>query len=374
MFQNQIWGCCVFNSDHCLDCWFAHWTTCNWRPEQLAFWTDGFCWYFLCQMTSTQLAYLVRILNWQQVQTFPALCWFRMPGRVVLLQAGSCQMALMPVVWLLSFHMWALFGHWCDGDSDANNLAQVSCPWAGVFWRSTFNMAKEWQIMMVTFIMSKMLKMNDVQRADFSEELENLREVIRSVLTVCGERLVSLSDLWTLLTACRCLQDQVNLAKIIPSEGQIKVVLDGNPSTGAAPAASLGTFDELRLCPYRTVLNADMMAAIQCAQSLCKLEAQSDEFQQALFFLQDTHAFLRILSQLEKKSGDGCSDSETPWMIRLVAWMSVGSVPDVAYFYHGKKKRCCILLSSCGTSFARLTFPCPLLSYHDCLQLPSSKI
>ena len=173
-------------------------------------------------------------------------------------------------------------------------------------------MAKEWQIMMVTFIMSKMLKMNDVQRADFSEELENLREVIRSVLTVCGERLVSLSDLWTLLTACRCLQDQVNLAKIIPSEGQIKVVLDGNPSTGAAPAASLGTFDELRLCPYRTVLNADMMAAIQCAQSLCKLEVQSDEFQQALLFLQDTHAFLRILLQLEKKSGDGCSDSETP--------------------------------------------------------------
>ena len=96
--------------------------------------------------------------------------------------------------------------------------------------------------MMVTFIMSKMLKMNDVQREDFSEELENLREVIRSVLTVCGERLVCLSDLWTLLTACRCLQDQVNLAKIIPSEGQIKVVLDGNPSTGAAPAASLGTY------------------------------------------------------------------------------------------------------------------------------------
>ena len=63
--------------------------------------------------------------------------------------------------------------------------------------------------MMVTLIMSKMLKMNDVQREDFSEELENLREVIRSVLTVCGERLVSLSDLWTLLTACRCLQDQV---------------------------------------------------------------------------------------------------------------------------------------------------------------------
>lgn len=175
-----------------------------------------------------------------------------------------------------------------------------------------FNMAKEWQVMMVTFIMSKMLKMNDVQREDFSEELENLREVIRSVLTVCGERLVSLSDLWTLLTACRCLQDQVNLAKIIPSEGQIKVVLDGNPSTGAAPAASLGTFDELRLCPYRTVLHADMMAAIQCAKSLCKLEVQSDEFQQALLFLQDTHAFLSILLQLEKKSGDGCSDSETP--------------------------------------------------------------
>ena len=54
------------------------------------------------------------------------------------------------------------------------------------------------------------------------------------------------------------------------------------------------------------------MAAIQCAKSLCKLEVQSDEFQQALLFLQDTHAFLRILLQLEKKSGDGCSDSETP--------------------------------------------------------------
>ena len=294
------------------------------------------------------------------------------------LQAGSCQMTLVSVVWLclvaLFSHVGSVWPHAGGGDSDANNLAQVSCPWAGVFWRSTLNMAKEWQVMMVTFIMSKMLKMNDVQREDFSEELENLREVIRSVLTVCGERLVCLSDLWTLLTACRCLQDQVNLAKIIPSEGQIKVVLDGNPSTGAAPAASLGTFDELRLCPYRTVLHADMMAAIQCAKSLCKLEVQSDEFQQALLFLQDTHAFLRILLQLEKKSGDGCSDSETPWMIRLVAWMSVGLVPDVAYFYHGKKKWCCILLSSCGTSFARLTFPCPLLSYHDCLQLPSSKI
>ena len=56
------------------------------------------------------------------------ICTSTSEGQVVLLQAGSFQMALMPVVWLLSFHMWALFGHWCDGDSDANNLAQVSCP------------------------------------------------------------------------------------------------------------------------------------------------------------------------------------------------------------------------------------------------------
>ena len=102
-------------------------------------------------------------------------------------------MALVPVVWLLSFHMWALFGHM--------QAVVIRMP---IIWLKflapelvfNFNMAKEWQVMMVTFILSKMLKMNDVQRADFSEELENLREVIRSVLTVCGERLVSLSDLW----------------------------------------------------------------------------------------------------------------------------------------------------------------------------------
>ena len=45
---------------------------------------------------------------------------------------GSCQMTLVPVVWLclaaLFSHVGSVWPHAGGGDSDANNLAQVSCP------------------------------------------------------------------------------------------------------------------------------------------------------------------------------------------------------------------------------------------------------
>ena len=223
------------------------------------------------------------------------ICTSTSEGQVVLLQAGSCQMALVPVVWLLSFHMWALFGHM--------QAVVIRMP---IIWLKflapelvfNFNMAKEWQVMMVTFILSKTLNMGNVQRRYFLDDLDNLRDVVASILTYCGERLVSLSELWSLLTACKCLQDQVSLATTIPAEDQITFVLDEYPTTGAARMAALGGLHELRLCPYRAALCDDMLAGIRFAQSLRDQGCNSHEFQQVQLFLADAQEYLFVLGQL----------------------------------------------------------------------------
>eukprot|EP00435_Cladocopium_sp_Y103_P006678 s4972_g2.t1 len=137
--------------------------------------------------------------------------------------------------------------------------------------------------------------MNTVQQKYFSDELENLREVVASILTYCGERLVSLSELWTLLTAYKCLKDQVNLTKNIPSEDQITFTLDGNPTFGAAHTTAPGPLEELVHCPYRVALCDDMKVAVRFARNLSDQGCTSHEFQQALLFVQDAHAYLLLV-------------------------------------------------------------------------------
>eukprot|EP00435_Cladocopium_sp_Y103_P024429 s1590_g6.t1 len=163
------------------------------------------------------------------------------------------------------------------------------------------NMPKEWQVLMVLSLLSQMMERNGAQRNHFSDDAENLREVVRSILTFCGERLESLAELWILLTAYRCLRDQVEETKTLPSEKQITSTFKANPISGAAGNAELGTFDKLGLCPCRVALCDDMTVAVKFAQGL---DCVSPEFEQVLLFLQDAHAVLHILIRLDMNGLD----------------------------------------------------------------------
>eukprot|EP00435_Cladocopium_sp_Y103_P056950 s443_g19.t1 len=158
------------------------------------------------------------------------------------------------------------------------------------------NMPKEWQVLMVLSLLQQMMERSGEKRNHFSDDVENLREVVRSILTFCGERLESLAELWILLTAYRCLKDQVEETKTLPSEKEITSSLKANPIFGAAGTAELGTFEQLGLCPYRVALCDDIKGAMKFAQGL---DCVSPEFEQVLMFLQDAHAFLHILMRLE---------------------------------------------------------------------------
>lgn len=161
-------------------------------------------------------------------------------------------------------------------------------------------MPKPWQVIMVMSLLSKLMAMNKAQQSQFSDELENLREVVRSIMTFCGQRLESLGELWSSLTTYRCLADQVAETKTLPSQQEITLALTGNPNSGAARLAELGTFHQLGNCPFRVVLYDNMKAAMRCARSL----DSSPEFEQVLLFLQDAHEFLHILIRLERSSLD----------------------------------------------------------------------
>ena len=109
-----------------------------------------------------------------------------------------------------------------------------------------------------------------------------------------------MGELWSSLTTYRCLADQVAETKTLPSQQEITLALTGNPNSGAARLAELGTFHQLGNCPFRVVLYDDMKAAMRCARSL----DSSPEFEQVLLFLQDAHEFLHILIRLERSSLD----------------------------------------------------------------------
>ena len=158
------------------------------------------------------------------------------------------------------------------------------------------NMTKQWQMLMVVSLLSQMMWRKGEERNHFSDDVENLREVVRSIMTFCGERLESLAELWILLTAYRCLKDQVEETHTLPSQKEITSTLESNPISGAAGTAELGTFEQLGLCPYRVPLCDDMRGAVKFAQGLDSL---SPEFEQVLLFLRDAHAFLHILIRME---------------------------------------------------------------------------
>ena len=160
-------------------------------------------------------------------------------------------------------------------------------------------MAKLWQVLMVQSLLSQMMERDGTHREGFSDNVENLREVIRSILTFCGERFESLAELWVLLTAYRCLKDQVQKDKFLPPEELIQSTLHSNPISGAAGSAEVGTLDQLGLCPYRAALYDDMGPAIRFAKGL---DFVPPPMEQAMLFLQDAHAFLHVLMRLELNS------------------------------------------------------------------------
>ena len=102
-----------------------------------------------------------------------------------------------------------------------------------------------WQVLMVQSLLSQMLERVGTHRQGFSDNVENLREVVRSILTFCGERFESLPLLWVVHTAYRCLKDQVQEQKCLPPEDLIQSTLLSNPISGAAGTAEVGTLDEL---------------------------------------------------------------------------------------------------------------------------------
>lgn len=220
----------------------------------------------------------------------------------VFLNTWSAQVVLSPFgrfsLFPFGCPFWALLHHWWRCKRPQVGLSFLA---PGLVWLSQHhNMPKPWQVIMVMSLLSKLMAMNKAQQSQFSDELENLREVVRSIMTFCGQRLESLGELWSSLTTYRCLADQVAETKTLPSQQEITLALTGNPNSGAARLAELGTFHQLGNCPFRVVLYDDMKAAMRCARSL----DSSPEFEQVLLFLQDAHEFLHILIRLERSSLD----------------------------------------------------------------------
>ena len=154
-------------------------------------------------------------------------------------------------------------------------------------------MPKLWQMLMVQSLLSQVMERDGTHREAFSDNVENLREVVRSM------RFESLAELWVLLTAYRCLKDQVQKDKFLPPEELIKSTLHSNPISGAVGSAEVGTLDQLGLCPYRAALYDDMGPAIRFAKGL---DFVPPPLEQAMLFLQDAHAFLHVLRRLESNA------------------------------------------------------------------------
>ena len=191
--------------------------------------------------------------------------------------------------------------------ADAPKLDQVFSPSSSSCHLSVFDtMVPLWQVLMVQSLLSQMLERVGTHRQGFSDNVENLREVVRSILTFCGERFESLPLLWVVLTAYRCLKDQVQEHKCLPPESLIQSTLLSNPISGAAGSAEVGTLDELGRCPYRAALYDDMGPAIRFAKGL---DFVPPPMEQAMLFLQDAHAFLHVLMRLESNSR--CPDWES---------------------------------------------------------------
>ena len=157
--------------------------------------------------------------------------------------------------------------------------------------------AQQWQVIMVKSLLYALATMDQQGQYRFAESWENLREVLRSGMHFCGVRSDTLAELWTLLTAFRCLAGGIEATRKPASERDIADALIGNPIYGACPSADLGSLAELRHCPYKVALCEDLGVALNLMHMF-----SSDclrEFTQARLFLADAHAMLHMMIQME---------------------------------------------------------------------------
>ena len=159
--------------------------------------------------------------------------------------------------------------------------------------------AKHWQVIMVKSLLYALATMDQQGQYRFAESWENLREVLRSVMHFCGVRSDTLAELWTLLTAFRCLAGDIEATRKPASERDITDALKGNPICGACPSADLGSLAQLRHCPYRVALCEDLGVALNFMEKFSFDYLKMPEFTQARLFLADAHAMLHMMIQME---------------------------------------------------------------------------
>ena len=159
--------------------------------------------------------------------------------------------------------------------------------------------AKHWQVIMVKSLLYALATMDQQGQYRFAESWENLREVLRSVMHFCGVRSDTLAELWTSLTAFRCLAGDIEATRKPASERDITDALKGNPICGACPSADLGSLAQLRHCPYRVALCEDLGVALNFMAMFSFDYLTLPEFVQARLFLADAHAMLHMMIQME---------------------------------------------------------------------------
>ena len=134
----------------------------------------------------------------------------------------------------------------------------------------------------------------------FEDRIENVREVIRNVMTYVGPRLSSLATLWSVLTSFRIAiaelpQPGEECVKEAPiSFERMQEILDKSPISGAAvPTTKFPISNLVYNCPFCGVLSKELGEALRCMRTwwdeIPDSEGLHSGLEDLILFLVDLH-------------------------------------------------------------------------------------
>ena len=144
---------------------------------------------------------------------------------------------------------------------------------------------------------------DQVSKAQFEAELENVREVVASILRLCGLRLSSLAGLWTVLTSFRFAIGDENLRR---AENLVDL-MDGNPVQVVGVRQPFSAL--LHEGKFSEILHTDLALALSTLRSI---QSECDpggphtrELEDITVLLTDAHSILGL--------GLAARPEEDPW-------------------------------------------------------------
>lgn len=147
-------------------------------------------------------------------------------------------------------------------------------------------------------------------RDRFQDQTENVREVVRNVMTFVGPRLSGLCTLWSVLTAFRIAFTELQHDKDAGSWERLEKFLDGSPISGAAiPMAKRPMSNLVYNCPFCSVLSEELGEALQTLRfwmaETPDLEGLHSGLEDIILFLVDLHNNILIAQRATPGSMTG---------------------------------------------------------------------